>query len=189
MQSKSLVSLIVSLLIPRFVPVLALCSMSLTVGCSTLPGAGGGSGGASWQDRYSGEDWLVVVRGSAQEVEEVEIHGLLARRVVSASGQAIQRLPDGTFEVDLLRSSIVNQGKFSGASPAALLKSRGVSRILLDWVGDVALRVRLDGNSESALVLNRERGADESGGRRLPAGITANPGDLLPFERFSPTRY
>jgi hypothetical protein len=139
-------------------------------------------------DRYTGESWSVVVRAADASIEEVEIHGLVARSVVTASGRSIRRQADGSFEIDLteVAASLAAEGS---TELAGQLRRRGVSRILFDWVGEVALRARLDGESESALVLNRDRGGEGQGVGRLPAGSPASPTDLLPFEKFSPNRY
>ncbi len=152
--------------------------------CSSMPGLS--SEGV--HDRYAGESWSVVVRAGETPIDEVEIRGLIPRRVITASGSAIQQQSDGSFEIDVMKvaSSLADEGE---AELAGTLRRRGIRRIVLDWVGDVALRVRLDNDPESALVLNRERGQDEQGSRRLPAGSPSSSTDLLPFDRFSPTRY
>jgi hypothetical protein len=123
----------------------------------------------------------VVIRGavSGDSIEEIEIHGLLGTQAITASSDVIRQLGEGVFEVDL--SQIAERSAGQGTQDMAnLIRNRGVKRIVFDRVGDAAIRARLDGDSESALILNREQ-------VRAPAGFSER--DPTFFERYSPARF
>jgi hypothetical protein len=143
--------------------------MGLSSACSTVD-----SSRSSLHERYSADQWVVVVRE-----DEVEIRGLLGPQTVTVPSAAIQRLDEGAFEVDL--EKVASQLRELGSLElAGLIKNRGVKKIAFDRVGDAALRARLDGDADSALVLSREQ-------MRAPAGYRERDPSLM--ERYSPTRF
>ena len=148
--------------------------------CSTL-NPGGSNDHTNTQDRYSAQSWLVVIRSamSGEKIEEIEIHGLLGARAITAGTEVIRPLGEGAFEVDL--SQIAERSTQQGTPEvASLIRNRGVKRIVFDRVGDAAIRARLDGDPESAFILNREQ-------VRAPAGFSERDPTL--FERYSPARF
>jgi hypothetical protein len=132
----------------------------LLTACSSAP-----LGASPGQDRYSAVHgsgrWTVVIRSGESSIDEIEIYGLVGEQPLTASGQSIRSLEGGAFEVDL--------GKLQLSSEtSALVRNRGVKKIVFDHVGDSALRARISGETasgeDSELILNREQD-------RVPAGV------------------